>query len=109
MNDKNLEASSSKSSPPIFILCDTCHWAAIYFDKNKLPDENTCPQCNSNNNELSSFPIMSNESFIFDYNDKRGVFKPRRSKGSWYAVTIYSHLSIRVFSLYTLSSLLYKH
>jgi hypothetical protein len=108
MNDKNL-ASSSKSSPPIFILCDTCHWAAIYFDKNKLPDENTCPQCNSNNNELSSFPIMSNESFIFDYNDKRGVFKPRRSKGSWYAVTIYSHLSIRVFSLYTLSSLLYKH
>jgi hypothetical protein len=108
MNDKNL-ASSSKSSPPIFILCDKCHWAAIYFDKNKLPDENTCPQCNSNNNELSSFPIMSNESFIFDYNDKRGVFKPRRSKGSWYAVTIYSHLSIRVFSLYTLSSLLYKH
>jgi hypothetical protein len=108
MNDKNL-ASSSKSSPPIFILCDTCHWAAIYFDKNKLPDENTCPQCNSNNNELSSFPIMSNESFIFDYNDKRGVFKPRRSKGSWYAVTIYSHLSIRIFSLYTLSSLLYKH
>jgi len=26
MNDKNLEASSSRSSPPIFILCDTCHW-----------------------------------------------------------------------------------
>jgi hypothetical protein len=31
------------------------------------------PQCNANNNELSSFPIMPNESFIFDYNDKRGV------------------------------------
>ena len=85
MNDKNLEASSSKSSPPIFILCDTCHWAATYFDKNRLPDENTCPQCNANNNELSSFPIMPNESFTFDYTDKRGVeleFKPRRSKGS---------------------------
>jgi hypothetical protein len=30
--------------------------------------------------ELTSFPIMSNESFTFDYNDKCGVeleFKPR--------------------------------
>ena len=33
-------------------------------------------------NELTSFPIMSNESFTFDYNDKRGVeleFKHRRN------------------------------
>ena len=42
MNVKNLEADSSKSSPPIFILCDTCHWAATYFDKNRLPNENAC-------------------------------------------------------------------
>jgi hypothetical protein len=35
----------------------------------------------ANNNELTSFPIMANESFTFDYDDKRGVeleFKPRR-------------------------------
>ena len=70
------------SSPqPIFILCDSCYWCATYFDKTRLPMGNICPQCNANNNELTSFPIMSNESFTFDYNDKHGVeleFKPRR-------------------------------
>ena len=39
-----------------------------------------CPKCNANNNELTSFPIMPNESFTFIYNDKQGLelgFKPR--------------------------------
>jgi hypothetical protein len=69
------------SSPPVFVLCDTCYWCAIYFDKIRISRENKCLQCNANNNELSSFPIMSNESFTFIYNDKRGVeleFKARR-------------------------------
>jgi predicted Zn-ribbon and HTH transcriptional regulator len=69
------------SSPPVFVLCDTCYWCATYFDKTKIPRENKCPQCKANNNELSSFPIMPNESFTYNYNDKRGVeleFKPRR-------------------------------
>ena len=71
------------SSSPVFILCDTCYWCATYFDKTRIPRENKCPQCNAinNNNEFSSFPIMPNESFTFDYNDKRGVeleFKARR-------------------------------
>jgi hypothetical protein len=69
------------SLPPIFILCDTCYWCATYFDKTKIPIDNNCPQYSANNNnELTSFPIMSNESFTFDYNSKRGVeleFKPR--------------------------------
>jgi hypothetical protein len=71
----------SVQSPPIFILCDTCYWCATYFDKTRIPVDNDCPQCNANSNELTSFPIMANESFIFDYNDKLGVelgFKPRR-------------------------------
>ena len=55
---------------PIFILCDTCYWCATYFDKTRIPIDNNCPQCNVNNNELTSFPIMSNKSFTFDYNDK---------------------------------------
>jgi hypothetical protein len=70
-----------KPSPPIFILCDSCYWCATYFDKTRTPVDNTCPQCGANNNELTSFPIMSNESFTFDYNDKHGVeleFKARR-------------------------------
>jgi hypothetical protein len=39
-----------------------------------------CPICGTNNNELSSFPTMSNESFAFRYDVKRGLeieFKPR--------------------------------
>ena len=68
------------SSPSVFVLCDTCYWCATYFDKTRIPRENKCLQCNANNNELSSFPIMPNESFTFIYNEKRGVeleFKPR--------------------------------
>jgi hypothetical protein len=69
--------------PAIFILCDNCYWCATYMDKSRLPWENRCPQCNANNNELTSLPIMSNESFAFDYNDKRGVeleFKHRQKR-----------------------------
>jgi hypothetical protein len=44
--------------------------------------DNICPQCSANNNsELTSFPIVLNELFTFDHNDKRGVeleFKPRQ-------------------------------
>ena len=62
-----------QSSSPIFILCEICYWCATYFDKTRIPIDNKCPQCSANNNELTSFPIMSNESFTFDHNDKRGV------------------------------------
>jgi predicted Zn-ribbon and HTH transcriptional regulator len=62
-----------RSSPPIFILRDNCYWCATYLDKTRIPGENRCPQCDMNNNELTSFPIMSNESFTFDHSDKRGV------------------------------------
>jgi hypothetical protein len=71
------------SSSPIFILCDSCYWCATYFDKTKVPIDNICPECSVNYNELTSFPIMSNESFTFGYNEKRGVeleFKPRRKR-----------------------------
>ncbi|MFL6403064.1 MAG: hypothetical protein ACJ71M_06275 [Nitrososphaeraceae archaeon] len=72
-DSSNLIARSSSSSPPIFILCDNCYWCATYLDKTRIPEENSCPQCDANNNELTSFPIMSNESFTFDHSDKRGV------------------------------------
>ena len=69
----------------IFILCDTCYWCATYFDKTRIPMDNVCPRCSANNNELTSFPIMSNESFTFDHNPKRGIefkFKPRQKSRS---------------------------
>jgi hypothetical protein len=65
--------SSLSSSQAIFILCDNCYWCATYLDKTRIPGENSCPQCDANNNELTSFLIMSNESFTFDHSDKRGV------------------------------------
>jgi hypothetical protein len=65
----------------IFILCETCYWCATYFDKSRLPTEK-CPVC-LNDVEMSSFPILPNEAFTFNYNDKRGVeleFKPRKKE-----------------------------
>jgi hypothetical protein len=64
----------------IFFLCETCYWCATYFDKSRLPTEK-CPMCL--NRKMSSFPILPNDSFTFNYNDKRGVeleFRPRRKK-----------------------------
>lgn len=54
----------------IFILCETCYWCATYFHKSRLP-RRTCPQCLAT--ELSSFPILPDETFRFDYNAKQGV------------------------------------
>jgi hypothetical protein len=45
-------------------------WCATYFDKDRLLSDKSCPQCRSViNNELTLFPIMSNESFTFYRND----------------------------------------
>jgi hypothetical protein len=58
----------------MLLVCST------YFDKSRLPTEK-CPICL--NEEMSSFPILPNEAFTFNYNDKRGVeleFRPGRKK-----------------------------
>lgn len=76
----NNEKKKYGSVEDIFILCETCHWCATYFDKSRLPTEK-CPMCL--NREMSSFPILPNEAFTFSYNDKRGVeleFRPRKIK-----------------------------
>jgi hypothetical protein len=70
------------SSLSIFILCDSCYWCATYLDKTRIPTDNICSRCgaNNDNSELTSFPVMFNESFTFDHNGKRGVeleFKTR--------------------------------
>ena len=85
LNVKTLTRNSDITLSTIFILCETCHWCATYFDKNKLlakgDDSNSkCPEC-SNFGTLSSFPILSNESFTFNYTHNRGVeleFRIRR-------------------------------
>ena len=54
----------------VFVLCETCHWCATYFDKFRVPS-NRCPICG--NTSISTFPILPNEEFTFNYNEKRGV------------------------------------
>ena len=79
MADNN-EKKKYGSVEDIFILCETCYWCATYFDKSRLPTEK-CPMCL--NRKMSSFPILPNEVFTFNYNDKHGVeleFKPRKVK-----------------------------
>jgi hypothetical protein len=64
---------------PIFVSCDRCSWCATYIDKSRLPSDNNCLQCDSNNNELTSFPILPNETLTLDYTDKHGLqFKLRQ-------------------------------
>jgi hypothetical protein len=57
----------------MLLVCST------YFDKSRLSTEK-CPM--RLNVEMSSFlPILPNEDFTFNYNDKHGVeleFRPRR-------------------------------
>jgi hypothetical protein len=70
-----------KHRETIFVLCDTCFWCATYLGKFMLPPENRCPNCLDT--ELSSFPILSDESFTFNYDQKRGVelnFGSRKKK-----------------------------
>jgi hypothetical protein len=59
-------------------VCNNCN--ATYVDKSRLSTEK-CPICL--NRKMSSFPILPNEAFTFNYNDKRGVdleFRPRKKK-----------------------------
>ena len=61
------------SAPPVFALCDRCYWCATYFSNARIPIDNIFPQCNANSSQLLSFPIVSNESFTFNHNEKHGV------------------------------------
>jgi hypothetical protein len=70
-DDSTPNVKTSVSQPPVFVLCESCHWCATYLDKAKLPLDNECPQCSSD--MLSSFPILSTEAFTFDYTETRGV------------------------------------
>jgi hypothetical protein len=74
--------ANKRAKEAIFVLCETCYWAATFINKSKLNIiENGCIMCNES--LVSSFPILDNESFTFDYSERRGVelnFGVRRNK-----------------------------
>ena len=65
------EKENPKQKETIFILCDSCLWSATFFGNMSLPEGGRCPNCQ--NTELSSFPILPNESFVINHGGKRGV------------------------------------
>jgi hypothetical protein len=71
---QDISSSSAKiyDTLPVFVLCEKCYWCATFLNKNMIRRYNPCPECTTLS-EFSSFPILANESFTFDYNDKRGV------------------------------------
>lgn len=65
-------AHTYKSNEHIFVICDVCFWATTYLDKHRLPVlDSRCLRCQEIG--LSSFPILNNESFTYEYSEKRGV------------------------------------
>ena len=78
-NEGNREIMSDSKNPKIneriFLLCDQCFWTVTCLSKNYLEEtwarNNKCPRCN--HDQLSSFPVMPNDSFTYSYSKKRGI------------------------------------
>lgn len=70
-SNRKKQKYANKKEKTIFILCETCYWSATYFTQFMLPAEGRCPSCQ--NTELSSFPILPNESFISNYSENEGL------------------------------------
>ena len=70
---------NSKENPKIkekiFFLCEDCMWSVTSFDKSRLfkliGEEGICPMCYQD--QLSSFPLMSDDSFTYRYSEKKGI------------------------------------
>ena len=85
-SDTNLDSPTLQSAP-VFVLCERCYWCATYLDTNRLlkeeevDDDNSiiCPRCNSIDC-MSSLPILSNESFTFNYTVEQGIVFQFRKK-----------------------------
>ena len=70
--------NSPKSMEKIFLICDQCMWTVTCLNKKYLEElseisdtEYSCPTCKQD--ELSSFPITSNDSFRYEYSKKKGL------------------------------------
>ena len=69
---------SHKIGERIFLLCDQCRWAVTCINKKYLEElseisevEYSCPICKQD--QLSSFPITSNNTFRYRYSKNKGL------------------------------------
>jgi len=53
----------------LFVICDNCFWVASATDAEKF-DATSCPLCNE---RISSSPLVDNESYSYNYDERRGV------------------------------------
>jgi len=74
----NVEINSNrnpKSKERIFILCEDCMWSVTSLDKSRLfvdaGKNGICPMCHQD--QLSSFPLITNDSFTYRYSEKNGI------------------------------------
>ena len=61
-----------------FVVCSSCFWCASVFRSGAF---GACPSCK--NGMLDAMPISTDESYVFDYNEKRGIvldFSPAKRK-----------------------------
>lgn len=85
-DDTNSDMQGHKSNERIFVICDACFWATTYLDKSRLPVlDSRCSRCQEVG--LSSFPVLSNESFTYAYSEKRGVELRFMTRGGRIGVT----------------------
>jgi hypothetical protein len=67
--------NNPKSKERIFFLCEECLWSMTSLDKSYadqvIGKDNVCPLCGYD--QLSSFPLMLNDCFTYDYSDSRGI------------------------------------
>ena len=73
--NQTLISQAFKANQSIFLLCDHCFWTATCLDKlqiNQVLGPNSiCPVCKYQ--QLSSFPITTNESFTYDISSTKGL------------------------------------
>jgi hypothetical protein len=63
------------SKERIFFLCEDCMWGVTCLDKPRLfeviGEQGICPMCHQD--QLSSFPLMLNDSITYRYSEKTGI------------------------------------
>ena len=69
------ENKNDNENEGIFLICHQCLWNVTFLNKlcrqKVLGTSNLCPNCNQD--QLSSFPVMPNDSFTYSYSKKRGI------------------------------------